>query len=725
MGKWFVHPGFLWLAPLVALPILIHLLNRIRYRRVRWAAIDFLLTIERRAVRRARLRQILLMVLRMLLLAAALGALAQPKFRGGLAALLGGSRQVAVALDASASMSASGTGGSAFERGKALVASTLAALPRGTRATAGAFALRYDSPFREPVQDRDAVTAVLNDAALTGGRGDVPRALRAAAESLERGGGGGTIWLLTDLQASDWRLGDPGEWEQVRAALDKAGKPQVVISDLNPGVETNFSIAAVSVTPSVLVEGDAPKLTATVALRGKSGAVANVGLFLDGQRVDAKTHGFAEPGTADVVFHLPPLKKGAHTGLLELSPDALPADDRYYFVLNTAGRIPVLVVDGAPSSVPFEGAADFVKLAVQPPESNVLERSPLAIEGVPIQELPGVEMGKFAAVVLADPPYGPQLAPETLRQLREYVAAGGLLFVFPGPHTDVAAWNEAKFPGPPIKSVAEAEGEKRIKLGPVAPTNPVVSNLPAEGLDRVLISRLFRFDTSAQAVETLIQTEGGEPFLVRLQVGKGKVYVFAVSAQADFSNLPLTPPFLLVLHRAVQSHLVEVATPLAQLAFAELRLRLPAGTYQMLVPDRVVEGRLTYKMLPLQRSPEGDVVFDRTDQTGVYRLVAGDVAPQDPESVPPVAALNVPSPESELERVKPLAIHDLLPTASLSSERADGETATLGESRDSQTAASTFPLAVLAVAFLVSEVVLAWSMSRPVKGSTAEEATGA
>ena len=54
MSNWFLHPGFLWLAPLVALPILIHLLNRIRYRRVRWAAIDFLLTTERRAVRRAR-----------------------------------------------------------------------------------------------------------------------------------------------------------------------------------------------------------------------------------------------------------------------------------------------------------------------------------------------------------------------------------------------------------------------------------------------------------------------------------------------------------------------------------------------------------------------------------------------------------------------------------------------------------------------------------------------
>ena len=53
----FLHPEFLWLAPLLAVPILIHLLNRVRYRRMRWAAIEFLLQTERRAVRRARLRQ--------------------------------------------------------------------------------------------------------------------------------------------------------------------------------------------------------------------------------------------------------------------------------------------------------------------------------------------------------------------------------------------------------------------------------------------------------------------------------------------------------------------------------------------------------------------------------------------------------------------------------------------------------------------------------------------
>ena len=700
----FLHPEFLWLAPLVALPIVIHLLNRIRYKRIRWAAIDFLLATERRAVRRARLKQFLLMALRILLLAAALGALAQPIVRGGLAALLGGSRQVAVALDASASLSATGSGGSAFERGKRLVASALESLPRGARALAGTFAVTFNSPFREALQDRAAVVAVLRDAPLTGGRGDVPRALRAAAQALERGGGGGTIWLLTDLQASGWRADEPGEWEQVREALARAGKPQIVLTDLSAGVASNLSIAAVHLEPSVLVEGDAPKLVATVALRGKAqaGAVANVGLFLDGRRVDSRTHEFAEPGKADVVFRLPPLKSGNHAGCLELNPDALPADDRCYFVARAAARIPVLVVDGSPSSAPFEGAADFVKLALRPPESNLTERSAFAAEAVPVQELSGTDLSAFAAVILADVP---RFSSEAAQRLRDYAAGGGLVILFPGAHTDVAAWNASKFPGLRIQSLVEADAAKRIRLGLASPNNPVTATLPAEGLDRVLVARLFRLAADSQPCETLVQTERGEPFLVRLQVGKGKVYLFAVSAQGDFSNLPFNPTFLLMLHRAVSTHLVEAAAPLGLPAYSELRLSLPPGTHQILTPD----GRA----IPLQPSALGDALFDRTEIPGIYRLIAGDVVPENPEAAPPVAAINVPAVESELERMDPATIQRLLPQTNVSFLRADGSAESLGEGSGAQTAASTFPLAALALAFLVGEVVLAWAMGRP------------
>src|SRR5579872_2866996 len=54
-------------AGLVSAPIIIHLINRIRFRRVKWAAMEFLLKAQKRMRRRKILEQLLLLFLRCLL----------------------------------------------------------------------------------------------------------------------------------------------------------------------------------------------------------------------------------------------------------------------------------------------------------------------------------------------------------------------------------------------------------------------------------------------------------------------------------------------------------------------------------------------------------------------------------------------------------------------------------------------------------------------------------
>src|SRR5919197_3133449 len=68
----FLHPGFLAAgAALVSLPILIHLINRMRFKRVRWAAMEFLLKAQKRSRRRLIIEQLLLLLLRCTLVALA------------------------------------------------------------------------------------------------------------------------------------------------------------------------------------------------------------------------------------------------------------------------------------------------------------------------------------------------------------------------------------------------------------------------------------------------------------------------------------------------------------------------------------------------------------------------------------------------------------------------------------------------------------------------------
>src|SRR3954470_13740682 len=65
----FLHPEFLGLAAaLISVPIIIHLINRMRFKRLRWAAMEFLLKAQKRNRRRLIIEQLLLLLLRCLLI---------------------------------------------------------------------------------------------------------------------------------------------------------------------------------------------------------------------------------------------------------------------------------------------------------------------------------------------------------------------------------------------------------------------------------------------------------------------------------------------------------------------------------------------------------------------------------------------------------------------------------------------------------------------------------
>ena len=101
----FLQPGLLWALPLVALPVIIHLINRNRHRTMPWAAMMFLLEARRLQKGIARLRYWLIMTARMVAIGALVFALSRPLASGWLG-MMGTGRPdtTIVLLDRSASM---------------------------------------------------------------------------------------------------------------------------------------------------------------------------------------------------------------------------------------------------------------------------------------------------------------------------------------------------------------------------------------------------------------------------------------------------------------------------------------------------------------------------------------------------------------------------------------------------------------------------------------------
>ncbi len=706
----FVHPYMLYLAPLVALPIIIHLLNRVRYRRVRWAAIDFLLSTEQRAVRRAKVRQWLLMAMRMLLLAVLLLALAQPILGGGLAALLGSSSQVAILLDNSPSMSALDSRGTAFERGRTLATDAVEGLPGSVRVLAGTISGRYDSPLREPMQSKDDVLPTLQKADLRAGLDDVAGSIKAAAEALQSGGGGGMIWLLTDMRASGWSSSGEGAWQAARDALEKAGRPRLVISTLTPSLTVNRWIEGAKVSPEILLEGDVPRLTATVRSEGAGGMV-NVELHVEGRRIHAQSVQIEQDGAAEVVFNLPAVTEVPQSGYLQLDSDGLPQDNRYYFVIRPSQPLPVLVVDSRPPGGGlYDRDGDLVSLALAPPQT-LSARSPFAVARAEASKLTQETLSDYQGIVLTE---AVALDEKQVQLLQDYVRDGGWLMIFPGDNTDSRSFNSMSLSPATLGPKVSAPEGGLWHLGFVA-SSPVVNWLTEAGLEMMLVKKVFELKPGERD-EVLLALDTGQPMLVRSQVGRGRIYTWSIGSNENFSKLPVWM-LLPIVHDALREHVAETGASLSIPAYRRLGIPGQLPLARVITPDEQMV-RLSFT----EENPT-DTFFAGTEQAGIYRLASSEQPDALAASVA-VGAVNVPGEESSLETVSAAQLRDYLgfqyPLYVLEGDR---DILELDGSDSASSAASAFPLAMLGLALLLTEAILGWSMSRPHKSQIATAAS--
>src|SRR4029077_15455020 len=134
MSFFFLHPLYLFGLAAASLPILIHLLNRRRMKRIRFPAVRFVLLSQKRISRSYRLRHWLLLALRTLAVVFLALLLANPIFQTG-AGLFAGGGPVAlvVLLDNSLSMTWSGDG-NGFKQAKDAARMLISALSDDDRA---------------------------------------------------------------------------------------------------------------------------------------------------------------------------------------------------------------------------------------------------------------------------------------------------------------------------------------------------------------------------------------------------------------------------------------------------------------------------------------------------------------------------------------------------------------------------------------------------------------
>lgn len=414
----FLQPALLMALPLVALPIIIHLINQFRYQTVRWGAMMFLLAANRMSRGYARLRQWLIMAFRMAAIGGLVFAVSRP-LAGGWLGLAGGGKAdtTIILLDRSPSMqqSGSGVGDSKLETARRQLVRTLEML-------GSARWVLIESATNKP-RELESPSSLLStpSAEPVSASSDIPAMLQAARDYIRTNKSGRTeIWICSDIRENDWNA-DGGRWQTLRDAfLEFSQGVRFHLLAYPQQAQGNLSVRVTGVRRQK--SGDAAELLVSLRIVREGGGDTKesipVHFEIDGARSELTIEMSAPQ--YDLKDYRIALERGRERGWGKVSipADANPADNEFWFVFDQpVPRRAVIVSDDAQAARPLELAASIS------PDPAIR----CSAEVVSVDQLSVIEWEKTSALLWQVPlPEG-----ETAKRVRSFVDRGGQVIFFP------------------------------------------------------------------------------------------------------------------------------------------------------------------------------------------------------------------------------------------------------------------------------------------------------
>ena len=527
----FLAPLFLIGLAALAVPVLIHLTQKERKSVIEFPSLMFLRKIPYESVQRRRIRDWLLLAMRLAAIALIVAAFARPFLRGsGVAAAQSGARDIVLLLDRSYSMAY----GDTWSRAQRLAAEAIADATAADRISLVLFADTAEVAVRS-TPDRSRAVSEINAATPGAGSTKFAPALKLAgsllAESLLPRK---EVFVVSDFQRAGWQPDDT-----LRMPGGTTIKPVPV-----GGAEG----ASLALTPIALLRsreaGQAERITVTAGVLNRTSTPATdvpILLEVDGRVVqDLKiTVGPAASATvsfAPLTITAPNTRAVVRLGAAGQTVDALARDNIFNFVITPAAPVPVMAVaQGSAESMLYLSRA----LAIgEAPRFEASMQSPEA--------LAGDAMNRARVMLLNDVP----ISDATAAKLVTFVEGGGGLLLALGQR---ASWPQARAQWLPVtigQTVDRTRGAA-ARLSGMEFGHAIFEPFRAPRSGDFASARFYSYRslTAAKDASVLARFDTGEPALVERAAGRGRVLVFASTLDLNWNDLALKPMFLPFVHQ--------------------------------------------------------------------------------------------------------------------------------------------------------------------------------
>lgn len=674
----FVHPEILWALTALSIPIIVHLFNFRKFRKVQFSNVAFLKEIRQETKSKSRLKHLLILFSRLLAVAAIVLAFAQPYLPKSNSTVAPGDKAVSLYIDNSFSMEAQGEQGPLLElaKSKAIeVASAYGATDRFQVLT-NDFEGRH-----QRFVGRDEVIELIQSIEFSPVSRKLSEVFEKQKDLLNNSGlTGKSAYIFSDLQQPVTDI----------AALSNDTSISVrLIPSFAPGTENLYIDSVWFETPVRMLNQPENLHVRLMNLSENERQNVPVSLKINGQVKIVSSTNVAAGASSEVTLTYTNTEAGLKNATVVIDDYPVTFDNEYFLSYRVLDKINVHSIKGS-----FEGFDAVEALFGEDPAvsfSGATENS--------------IDYGKFASQHLIILNQLKNLSSGLQSELKKFADNGGSVLILPNKDADLITYNQLSqvFGFGVISSKTATD----TKVQNVNDEHFLLKNVfkKTEGnLDLPTIKSMFTIERSTQSMtENVMSTMEGSPFFMSNSFGKGRVYFSVVSLdpeESSFVNNSFFPTLLI--------RISEFSQPVTELSYL-------VGTDEPVALRNItMSAEETFKMrnvgsgeeqIPEHRSIEGTsyiYVPKNIMAAGHYDILKGS-------EVVSGLGLNYSGLESDTRTLAIEKINEEIQTASLFNFAVvEGSTESIGKLATEKTEESTYwyGLIVCALIFLAIEVLL-------------------
>ena len=572
----FLNSAFLFALAAVSIPLIIHFLSKRRIKTIEFSSLKFLEQMQKNRMKWLKIKELLLLLLRMIIIGLIVMAFARPTLKGFLGSSKAAS-SVVILLDRSASMEAEGETGTLFEEATRFAGRLIEALEPADLVSVISFPEGPESNSIEQVNPGRLLKEKLSKIEISYQAGNIGEALKAALEILDKSPDlNREIYLISDGQRINWKNLPP-------ETLDKDSWEGIHLYNItfSPIRDDNIAIVEVKTPPQLLSPGENIMLTAELE-NSRKGTVENVlaGVTVDGERRAQTTVSLPSGRTQTVDFTFKLDTPGYHAGYVEIGYDNYGLDNKRYFSLQIPERINLLAVSQAAEDL------RFLRLALDRQEAGQIK-----FRGIAVADLLKENLSNYAVILLHDIRL---LDPAREKAIEKFVQEGGGLMVALGGLSEPRFWGGflKKLAGIDVGDLAGEKGQYIYwdKFDLDHPVFSIYSDNSAAMTDTDIPKIKLYLYRNLTGGNIIGSSSSGANLLA--ESSNNPVLVYAGGLDLQSGELPAHPFFLPFLVRSVEY----LGSRNADLGFAGVvgqpfrwNVKSAAGEFSLIAPDNTAE----------------------------------------------------------------------------------------------------------------------------------------